>query len=60
MGEHRCDAITTKGYRCKKKADYYRKYDDGREYLCCKQHDLYFRPHPAVVRRKMEAENGKQ
>lgn len=58
--EQRCEAITTKGFRCKKKADYYRKYDDGREYLSCKQHDLYFRPHPAVVRRKMEVDDGEQ
>lgn len=58
--EYRCEAITTKKNQCKKKADYYRKYDDGREYLSCKQHNLYFRPHPAVVRRKMEAEHGKQ
>ncbi len=58
--ERRCEAITTKGRQCKKRADYYRKYDDGLEYLCCKQHDLYFQPHPVVVRKKMEAVNGKK
>ena len=57
--ELRCEAITTKGRRCKKRADYYRTYD-GREYLTCKQHDLYFRPHPALIGRKLEAEDGKQ
>jgi len=57
--ERRCEAITTKGRQCRKRSEYYRKYDDGREYLSCKQHLLYFRPHPAVVKRKMEAEDGK-
>jgi hypothetical protein len=31
----------------------YRQYQ-GREYLTCKQHDLYFRPHP-IIAMKMEA-----
>lgn len=56
----RCEAITTKGRRCKKKADYYRKYDDGHEYLSCKQHELFFCPYPALVRSKMEAADGKK
>jgi len=51
--ERKCDALTTKGRRCRKKAELYRQYQ-GREYLTCKQHDLYFRPHP-IIAMKMEA-----
>ena len=58
--EHRCEAVTTKGRRCRKKAELYRPYPDGREYLTCKLHNLYFRPHPTVVRAKLEAEDGRQ
>jgi hypothetical protein len=43
----RCQAITTKGRRCRKKADYYRIHEGDRlEYLCCKIHFQNFRPHP--------------
>ena len=56
--ERRCEAITTKGRRCRKKAELYRNYTDGREYLSCKLHHLYFRPHPQVIRAKREAEDG--
>lgn len=42
----RCQAITTKGFRCKKEAACYRIYEgDKLEYLSCKLHLLYFTPH---------------
>lgn len=43
----RCQAITTKGLQCRKKAEFYRIHEKDRlEYLCCKTHFQYFRPHP--------------
>ncbi len=54
--ERKCEAITTKRNRCRKKAELLRKYTDGREYLTCKLHDMYFRPHPSVAMAKMEKE----
>jgi hypothetical protein len=44
----RCQAITTKGRRCRKEAIYYRIYkDDLLEYLCCNTHLQDFQPHPS-------------
>lgn len=47
MSEYRqCQAVTTKGRRCRKKAIHYRIYEDNRlEYLCCNIHLQDFRPH---------------
>lgn len=56
--ERRCEAVTTKGRRCRKKAELYRTDTDGREYLSCKLHNLYFRPHPSVVREKNGGADG--
>lgn len=45
--ERRCQAVTTRGMRCRKKAECYRIYEGDRlEYLCCKTHFQLFRPHP--------------
>jgi hypothetical protein len=45
--ERRCKAATSKGMRCRNKATLYRVYEgDHLEYLCCKLHFQYFRPHP--------------
>ena len=55
--ERRCEAMTTKGRRCRKKAELYRQHQ-GREYLSCKQHDLDFRPHPSLAGRKEADANG--
>ena len=42
----RCQAVTTKGFRCKKEAAVYRIYEgDGLEYLSCNLHQLDFIPH---------------
>jgi len=55
--QRRCEAMTTKGRRCRKKAELYRQHQ-GREYLTCKQHNLYFRPHPSTVKEKEAVVNG--
>ncbi len=45
--KRRCQAVTTKGFRCKKEATSYRIYAEDRlEYLSCKLHFQYFQPHP--------------
>jgi hypothetical protein len=54
----RCEAVTTRGGRCRKKAELYRKHSDGREYLSCRRHELYFRPHPSIARVKEAAADG--
>lgn len=44
--KRRCQAVTTKGFRCKKEAAVYRTYEGDRlEYLSCKLHQLDFIPH---------------
>ena len=43
----RCQAITTKGRRCRKKAEYYRIYKDDLLDVCCNTHLQDFRPHPS-------------
>jgi len=55
--ERRCEALTTKGRRCRKKAELYRQHQ-GREYLTCKQHNPDFRPHPGIVKEKGAAHEG--
>ena len=55
--ERRCEALTTKGGRCRKKAELYRQHQ-GREYLTCKQHDPDFRPHPSIAKKKEASANG--
>ena len=52
----RCEAMTTKGRRCQKKAELYRPHQ-GREYLTCKQHNPDFRPHPSVSQEKEAVAN---
>lgn len=43
----RCQAITTKGRRCRKEGIYYRIHEgNALEYLSCKLHFQDFRPHP--------------
>lgn len=43
----RCQAITSKGLRCRNRPEYYRFYEgDGLEYLCCRLHYQFFTPYP--------------
>ena len=55
--ERRCEALTTKGRRCRKKAELYRQHQ-GQEYLTCKQHNPDFRPHPGTVKEKGATHEG--
>ena len=55
----RCQAITTKGFRCKKEAAYYRIYEGDRlEYLSCKLHFQDFDPHPLQTGQNPPQEEG--
>jgi hypothetical protein len=53
--ERRCQAVTSKGHRCRKKAELYRIYEGDRlEYLSCKIHFQGFRPYPGQQPSKEE------
>lgn len=56
--ERKCEAVTTKGRQCRKKAELYLQHE-GREYLTCKQHHTYlFRPYPGITVQKEAATHG--
>jgi hypothetical protein len=52
----RCEALTSKGRQCRSKGVLYRIYEgDRQEYLSCKLHHKYFKPHPSLARERQQA-----
>jgi len=51
MSDHRCEARTSSGSRCRKKSTNYVLAEDGLEYLSCKGHMQFFTQHDSVTGR---------
>jgi hypothetical protein len=50
-----CEALTSTGRQCRSKGVLYRIYEgDRQEYLSCKLHYKYFKPHPGPARERQQ------